>query len=217
MRNLVEYVLLFEPEKAPFKHSGTGVGAPGGTDYLKQALLKGECTYRVPANQKLDVPSGAEFFVYPSGISLSTTPVAPFVHSLVMTMADGRLLYAFVYTRYVECDKHVLSVLRMQIAKRLMNDEDDPSYDHRPLHTLPSLSSLPSFFSAHVGLSSEPMSCRACYTALNRCAFARTTRFTIRSSNCSKNTARICPSLVPFCCFPFLHPFPLPPLFRAVL
>jgi hypothetical protein len=54
-----------------------------------------------------------ELFVFPAGIRLLTEKPSPYVHSFVLTMANGRRLYAFAYTKYAPVAKEILSVVRM--------------------------------------------------------------------------------------------------------
>ena len=120
---LVDYVCCFSHERAPFAHTCD-------VDFLSvTAVLKGHLDYCVPsaASQPQLLPSVAlpdalQYFVYPTGIRLLPTAPPAHSHSFVLTLLSGERLYAVCRTVWQPVSGAELSVVRMQLAGRLMRD-----------------------------------------------------------------------------------------------
>ena len=120
---LVDYVCCFSHERAPFAHTCE-------LDFLSTtAVLTGHLDYCVPSADShpqllpsISLPDALQYFVYPSGIRLLPTAPPAHSHSFVLTLLSGERLYAVSRTVWEPLSGPELSVVRMQLAGRLMKD-----------------------------------------------------------------------------------------------
>ena len=120
---LVDYVCSFSHERAPFAHTCE-------LDFLSTSpVLKGHLDYCVPSPaahphllRGVALPDALQYFVYPSGIRLLPTAPPAYNHSFVLTLLSGDRLYAVCRTVWQPVSGAELSVVRMQMADRLMRD-----------------------------------------------------------------------------------------------
>ena len=120
---LVDYVCCFSHERAPFAHTCE-------LDFLSTTpVLKGHLDYCVPSPAShpqllpsVSLPDALQYFVYPTGVRLLTTAPPAHTHSFVLTLLSGERLYAVSRTVWQPVTGPELSVVRMQMAGRLMRD-----------------------------------------------------------------------------------------------
>ena len=148
--HLVEYVALYEADEERFLRTGTGMSGYSrvflsacGPNIvlipsallcrnLGSALL--DANAHIPAKLALKLPDAdhkhqifppsLELFAFPEGISLKTTRPPSSSHMFVCTLEDGASMYAYCLTNWYTLPDRQLKTVRMQIAARLMSDED---------------------------------------------------------------------------------------------
>lgn len=89
-------------------------------------VLDSELTWRFPAedHESLPFPNGVEAFIFPCGAKISRERIPYFCHSFVLTQAKGERLFGYCCTSYVQASHSQLSHVRMQLAARMMNDDN---------------------------------------------------------------------------------------------